>query len=227
LAGRPFSGTILLSHLHWDHTQGLPFFLSANQEGARTDVFIPAQGDALAVLARAMSPPHFPIEPSQLRGTWRFMGLEPGEREIEGFSVVALEIPHSAGRTFGYRISDGHATIAYLSDHCPTNLGPGPDGLGEYHPSARRLVEGCDVLLHDAQYTDTELPAKMSWGHAACSYAVGLAESAGAKRLLLFHHDPPRTDDAIDAIVASYGGAAIPVGAAREGMVIDLPGPKA
>src|SRR5579864_1962691 len=107
LGGRPFEGTILFGHLHWDHTQGLPFFAAADRPDARVDVLIPAQGDAGRVLARAMSPPHFPIGPDELRGNWRFDGLEPGDHHIEGFSVVAHEIPHKGGRTYGYRISDG------------------------------------------------------------------------------------------------------------------------
>jgi phosphoribosyl 1,2-cyclic phosphodiesterase len=150
------------------------------------------------------------------------VALEPGRHEVEGFEVLALEIPHKGGRTFGYRVSDGTSSIAYLSDHCPTVVGPGPEGLGEYHEAALALASGCDVLIHDAQYTDAELPEKASWGHAACGYAVGLGEAAGVGRVLLHHHDPPRTDDQIDAIVASFAGAAVEVGAASEGLVLSL-----
>ena len=170
-----------------------------------------------------MSPPHFPIAPSGLLGVWSFNALEPGEAVIEGLSVLALEIPHKGGRTFGYRISDGRTTIAYLSDHCPTTLGPGPEGLGEYHEAALSLASGCDLLFHDAQYTDEELPLRASFGHASSGYAVGLAEAAEARQLLLYHHDPARTDDQIDAIVASYTSAGLAVRAAVQGTVLDLP----
>ncbi len=220
--GKPFRGSIMLGHLHWDHTQGLPFFRAGDDPGARVDLYVPAQGETEEVLERFMSPPHFPITPKQLRGDWRFLALEPGEREIEGFSVLSLEIPHKGGRTFGYRISDGHATVAYMSDHCPTVLGPGPDGLGEYHEQALTLARGCDVLFHDAQYTDDELPERASFGHASAGYAVCLAKAAGAKRLVLFHHDPPRTDEQIDEIVASYADVGFPVEAAFEGMDLNL-----
>ena len=224
LDGRCFEGSILFGHLHWDHTQGLPFFAAADRPDSRVDVYLPAQGDPEAVLRRVMSPPHFPITPADLRGSWRFLGLEPvNEVEIEGFTVLAREIPHKGGRTFGYRISDGAATVAYLSDHCPTALGPGPDGLGEYHDAALALASQCDLLIHDAQYTDDELAARAHFGHASCGYAVGLASRAGARRLVLFHHDPPRTDDAIDAIVASYAGAPFPVEGAVQGAVFELP----
>jgi phosphoribosyl 1,2-cyclic phosphodiesterase len=225
LDGVAFDGAILLSHLHWDHTHGLPFFPSGDRADARVDVFLPAQGDPLAVLSGAMSPPHFPITPDQLNGRWTFNSLEPGPHQIEGFSVLAAEIPHKGGRTFGYRVSDGHSTIAYLPDHCPTALGPGPDGLGERHPAALSLAADVDLLIHDAQYTDDEMPAKGHFGHAATTYAVRLAVEAGARRVVLFHHDPGRTDDQVDAIVTHHRAQAPPVvvdGAAEE-MVIELP----
>jgi ribonuclease BN (tRNA processing enzyme) len=222
LEGDAFRGSILLGHLHWDHTHGLPFFRSGDHPEAHVDLYMPAQGDPVAVLARVLSPPHFPIEPTDLRGRWRFHALEPGDHTIEGFTVTAREIPHKGGRTFGYRVSAGAVTIAYMSDHSPISVGPGPDGLGEYHPDALALADGVDMLLHDAQYTAAELPERAAFGHSAIEYAIALADRAGTKRLLLFHHDPPRTDDAIDAIVRAHERARIPVSAAAEGMVIDL-----
>lgn len=223
LGGRPFRGTLLLGHLHWDHTHGIPFFASGDQPDAAVTVLMPAQGDAASVLARVMSPPHFPIGPHQLRGSWRFDGVEEGEHTIEGFSVLALEIPHTGGRTFGYRVSDGRSSIAYLSDHAPLNLGAGPEGLGEYHPTALRLASEVDLLIHDSQYTAEELPARAHFGHSAIEYAIGLAERAGASRLLLYHHDPSRTDDAIDALVSMHRQRFPSLNAAAEGVVIDLP----
>jgi phosphoribosyl 1,2-cyclic phosphodiesterase len=221
--GEPYEGAIVLGHLHWDHTQGLPFFAAGNNPGSRVDLYVPAQGDTESVLGRFMSPPHFPIAPRELAGSWTFNALEPGTAQIAGFSVQALEIPHKGGRAFGYRISDRRATIAYLSDHCPTTLGPGPEGLGEYHEAALVLARGCDALFHDAQYTDEELPVRASFGHASSGYAVGLAEAADVRQLFLYHHDPSRTDDQIDSIVTSYKSAAMPVSAATQGAVVDLP----
>lgn len=222
LDGGPFRGTILIGHLHWDHTHGLPFFSAGDRADASVRVLIPAQGDTEEVLARAMSPPHFPIRPRELNGEWTFEGLEPGEHEIEGFRVLALEIPHKMSRTFGFRITDGSVTIAYLSDHHPVALGPGPDGFGEYHDAACRLARDVDLLIHDAQYTAAEFPARAHYGHTTVDYAVGLAERCGARRLLLYHHDPPRTDEQLDAIVAGLRGRALPVDAAAEGSVVDL-----
>jgi ribonuclease BN (tRNA processing enzyme) len=119
-------------------------------------------------------------------------------------------------------VTGAGATIAYLSDHSPIAFGPGPAGLGAYHPAAIALARSADLLIHDAQLTKTEFATLSPFGHSAVEYAVGLAEAAGVKRLLLFHHDPARTDDQIDAIVAAHRGSAIPVEAAAEGSVIDL-----
>ncbi|MGI9032594.1 MAG: MBL fold metallo-hydrolase [Acidimicrobiales bacterium] len=232
LDGRPFRGTMLLGHLHWDHTHGLPFFPAGDRDGSDITVLIPAQGpsgplsgrqgDAEAVLERAFSPPHFPITPSQLRGSWQFATLEPGHHRIEGFDVTAAEIPHKGGRTFGFRVSEGGRALAYLSDHWPLGMGEGDDGLGGYHQAATTLADGVDVLVHDAQYTAAELPARRSLGHSCVEYAVGLAEAAGARRLVLFHHDPSRTDDEIDALVAGSQGRLVEVVGAAEGMTLDL-----
>jgi len=222
LEGAPFAGSILLGHLHWDHTQGLPFFAAGDRPDACTSLFLPAQGDPVEVLSRCMSPPHFPIPPTSLRGRWRFEGLEPGTADVEGFSVLALEIPHKGGRTFGYRVSDGRSSLAYLSDHNPVSLGPGPAGLGPHHEAALRLAEGVDLLVHDAQHTAEELEAKAAFGHSAAEYAVSLGEAAGARRVLLFHHDPARTDEQLDALLDRFSDAPVPVEAAREGTVLDL-----
>lgn len=222
LNGKPFAGTLLLGHLHWDHTHGMPFFSSGDDDRAQVRVLIPEQGDTEEILARIMSPPHFPIRPGELRGDWSFGGIEEGEHTIEGFSVLAREIPHKGSRTFGYRVSDGRAAIAYLSDHWPLGAGPGPDGLGAYHDAACELVREVDLLIHDAQHTAAEYPAKSFLGHTAVEYAVGLAEECGVRRLLLFHHDPARTDAEIDAIVATHRVRGVPVEAAVEGATIDL-----
>ncbi len=223
LGGEAFVGTILLGHLHWDHTHGLPFFPAGYHPDAKVQVLLPEQGeDAEELLGRAFSPPHFPIWPRQLGVGWRFDSLKEGEHDIEGFDVLAREIPHKGGRTFGYRVSDGASSIAYLSDHGPVAYGAGPDGFGPYHEAAMALASGVDLLIHDAQHTAAEFPSRSFMGHSAVDYPVGLAKEAGARSVLLFHHDPPRTDDELDAIVESLAGGPVPVTAAAEGVVITL-----
>jgi phosphoribosyl 1,2-cyclic phosphodiesterase len=223
LDGAAFRGAILLGHLHWDHTQGLPFFSAGDRPEAQVRLAMPAQGDAVEVFARFMSPPHFPVDPLGLRGQWSFEGLEAGEAELEGFSVLALDIPHKGGRTFGFRVTDGTGVLAYLSDHNPVSLGPGPEGLGPYHESALRLARGADFVFHDAQHTAEELPARAAFGHSAAEYVVGLAEAAGARSAVLFHHDPNRTDDELDVLVGALPSRpGVDVRAAKEGETLDL-----
>src|SRR6266567_3533688 len=143
MEGKPFTGTILLTHLHWDHVHGLPFFEAGDRDDARVTLILPEAGDGASaeeILARGMSPPHFPIAPGGLRGLWDFGTAIPGRVDAERFTVEAREVPHKGGRTFGYRVSDGRCVVAYIPDHCPTSLGPGPDGWGEYHPAALELA---------------------------------------------------------------------------------------
>ena len=222
LDGRPFRGTILLGHLHWDHTHGIPFFAAGNRPDSEVTLVMPGQGDPVRVLERAFSPPHFPVTPTQLQGHWRVTSHEPGRSRLEGFDVLAAEIPHKGGRTFGYRVTDGGRSLAYLSDHSPVAAGAGPHGLGAYHESALALARDADVLIHDAQHTAEEFPARSFLGHSAVEYAVGLAEAAGARTMVLFHHDPGRTDDEIDALVAAHAGGTVEVIGAAEGLAIDL-----
>jgi phosphoribosyl 1,2-cyclic phosphodiesterase len=225
LAGAPFVGTILLTHLHWDHVQGLPFFRAGDRPDAEVSLLLPEQddgADAEEILARSMSPPHFPIRPSQLRGSWTFNTLRPGAVEVGAFHVEARWVPHKGGPTLGYRVSDGTSTIAYLPDHCPTAVGPGPDGWGEYHRTALELTQDVDVLVHDAHLQAEELAAEAAFGHAAADYAVALGQRSGARRVVLFHHKPERTDDDLDRLGCRFRNAPVAVTMATETTVLEL-----
>jgi phosphoribosyl 1,2-cyclic phosphodiesterase len=225
LGEAPFDGTILLSHLHWDHVQGLPFFAAGDRVEARVDVALPEQesgASALEVLAGIMSPPYFPIDPAQLRGQWSFATVAPGAFEIDGFEILAREVPHRGGRTFGYRVSDGRSTIAYLPDHHPTALGTGEDGFGAYHETALELAAGVDLLVHDAQLLPDELASEGHFGHAVADYAVGLGERSGARSVALFHHRLNRTDDALDELAQRLGGRSSAVSVATERVALRL-----
>jgi ribonuclease BN (tRNA processing enzyme) len=223
LGGSPFDGTILLSHLHWDHTLGLPFFPAGDRDDARVSLLLPEQAngvDALTVLAGVMCPPYFPIGPTELGGDWTFASIPPGQRQVEGFSVLARELPHKGGRTFGYRVSDGRSTLAYMPDHCPTAFGLGEDGFGEYHPAAIELAQGADVLVHDAQIFPEELASEARFGHAVADYAVELGRRAGVGSVVLFHHRPDRTDAALDGLAQRFSGVSPAVSVASEGSVL-------
>lgn len=201
LRGEAFRGTLILGHLHWDHVMGLPFFAAGDRPDAQVHLILPEQGlDPVDVLKRMMAPPLFPITPLDLRGEWTFGTYGEGKFDAGPFSVVAREIPHKGGRTMGLRISDGRSCVAYLSDHSPHDIGPGNDGLGDLHPAAVELAADVDLLIHDAQYTTAELPARSTWGHAAAQYCVSLAKHCGAKRVALYHHDPTRTDRQVQSL---------------------------
>ena len=122
--------------------------------------------------------------------------------------MEAREIPHKGGRTFGYRVSDGHSVLAYLPDHCPTVLGPGPDGWGEYHPAALDLADRADLLIHDSFLLAAEVAAEARSATRRPSTRSALGRRAGARRVALFHHKPDRTDDELDRLAAAFAGRA-------------------
>ena len=217
--GAPFTGTILLTHLHWDHVQGLPFFRAADRDDARVTLALPAQGDPRAVLGHALSPPHFPIGPDGLLGSWTFVGLEAGTHAIEGFEVTATDVPHKGGRTFGYRVSDGERSFAYLPDHGPS----GPDATEHSRADALELARGVDALVHGAPFTLDERAIADLYGHATVDDAIDFATTAGVHRLVLTHHSPARSDDAVDALAFCAAGAfASSITVAREGDTIEV-----
>jgi phosphoribosyl 1,2-cyclic phosphodiesterase len=214
--GAAFAGTILLSHLHWDHVQGLPFCPAVDRDDARVDLRLPDPGgraDATATLARSMSPPHFPIGPDGLRGRWSFGAIAPGRHRMEGFAVLVADIAHKGGRTYGFRVEADGRSVAYLPDHAPT------EGLS---PAVRALLTDVDVLLHDGQYLAPERRTALAYGHSVVDDVVRLAGESGVRRLVLTHHAPDRTDDQLDELAAVLAGAAVPVTLAVEGTEISV-----
>jgi hypothetical protein len=140
---------------------------------------------------------------------------------VAGQDDIGQTATVGAGRTFGYRVSDGSATLAYLPDHSPISLGPGPDGTGVYH-AAITLTKGADLLVDDSRHTAAELPRLVFLGHSAVEYAVALAQPANARQLALFPHDQWRTDTEIGGFVAQFATAPVHVFAAYDGLVVDL-----
>jgi ribonuclease BN (tRNA processing enzyme) len=225
LVEAPFAGTILLSHLHWDHVQGLPFFRAGDRDDAEVRLLLPVERPGTnpeELLARVMSPPFFPIRPRQLRGRWTFGAVVAGRTEVDGYEVTARQVPHKGGLTFGYRVSADGGAVAYVPDHCPTALGRGPDGLGEYHQAVVELAAGADVLVHDAYFLAEELDVDASLGHAAAEYAVGLGRLCGVKSVVLFHHAPERDDADLDRIADRFKGSSPAVRVAASGTTIDV-----
>ena len=216
---RPFKGTCLVSHLHWDHVQGLPFFGPLQNEEAELVVFAPAHGGCqpAEVLSKSICPPLFPIGLDGFPGTIDVRRPLP-RFEVGGFRVESAPVPH-IGETVGYRVSHSGISVAYVSDHQQPPGARIDDGV-------RGLCADVDLLIHDAQYTPAEFKAKRDWGHCTVEYAVWLAGEVGARRLALYHHDPSHDDDTIDrlsAVAARCGrDLGVEVFAASEGMTVTL-----
>ncbi|HEY8527775.1 MAG TPA: MBL fold metallo-hydrolase [Acidimicrobiales bacterium] len=220
-----FRGSALVTHLHWDHVQGLPFFTPILRPGARLDIYGPPQptgtlGDAFH---RFICPPFFPVTVEQLYGQMTFHDAGDTDLVLDGAKVRVRPVPH-VGANNGYRVDMGGASVAYLSDHqMPL------DGSHAVTEDVLELCDGVDVLVHDAQYTPEEFAEKAHWGHCTIDYAVFVAREAGAKCLVLFHHDPARTDDQLDVLLEearekASRTAVSEVLAAYEGLTISLSG---
>lgn len=190
-ADRPFRGHALVSHLHWDHIQGLPFFDPILRPGSSLDVYGPVtEGMGLAeAFDQFMRRPFFPVTIADLAGTIRFHDTEPGTFPIGDARVTVRVVPHT-GRTFGYRVDVDGVSVAYISDHQQ----PGVDDHS-VSPDALELCRDVDLLIHDAQYDAATFRHKADWGHCTVEYAVAVAVASGAGRLALFHHDPAHDDE--------------------------------
>lgn len=187
--GRPIQASALLTHLHFDHILGLPFFSPLMDPGAVLTVYGPPQ-EGLSLretLASAVQPPFFPVQMMDLAGELDIREVVDEEFPIGSLTVRAARVPH-LGTTLGFRVDAGGRSLAYLPDHqAPLDRCTVPE-------SVRQLCDGVDLLLHDAQYTDEEFPGKADWGHSTVAYAVRVAAECSAGRLLLFHHDPTHGD---------------------------------
>jgi phosphoribosyl 1,2-cyclic phosphodiesterase len=217
-----FRATALVTHIHWDHVQGLPFFPPADRVGAQLDVYGPTQheGTLGEVFGDFMRPPYFPVHFSDLRGDIRFHDVSEDDLVIGDAKVRIRPVPH-CGPTVGYRIEWDGAVVTYISDH------QAPPSLDTVADSVLELCDGADLLIHDAQYTTEEFGHKAHWGHCTVDYAVLVAQRAGVHKLAMFHHDPAHDDDAIDALLSGAQATSARVSgpevvAAYEGLTIAL-----
>jgi phosphoribosyl 1,2-cyclic phosphodiesterase len=213
LGGGPFVGTVVLTHLHWDHVQGLPFFAAADRDDASVRLLLPDQGTgetAEAVLAGAMSPPNFPIGPEGLRGAWTFGFVPEVPSEIEGFTVSAITVPHKGGRTLGLRVDRDDSSLAYVPDHLPAT----EPGLRD---TVIEFLRGVDLLIHDAQFVDDERAVADLYGHSTASDAIAIARDAEVAELVLFHHSPGRTDAMLGQMLQELDPGTVEVSLALQG----------
>lgn len=233
-AGTPVDGHILVSHTHWDHIQGLPFFAPLFQSGCRWHVSGPSGfGVSLSeILAGQMEYTYFPVALDQLAASVVHQDLVEGTFDIHDIRVETRFLNHPA-LTLGYRLEVDGAVVVYASDHEPHDheLAGGGDVRRNRHDDAHASwLAGADLLIHDAQYLASEYDDHVGWGHSTVEYVIDVARRAGVARVALYHHDPNRTDDGVDRLVAVARAHAIASGydgevfAAAEGMTVTVRG---
>ena len=215
---------VLLSHLHLDHIVGLGFFGPLFQPEVAVRIWAQPSSfvSLLERLGRYLSPPLFPVRVRDLGAHVELRETPMGPFECGPFEVTAEPVIHP-DPALGFRVSEDGLALAYIPDHEPALGGPGFGRAGAW-TSGWAIGRNADLLIHDAQYTDTEYGDRVGWGHSAVSDTVAFAEVAGARRLALFHHDPGHGDDAVDAMLADARGQAssVDVCAATQGDVISV-----
>jgi ribonuclease BN (tRNA processing enzyme) len=228
--GEPSRGHILISHTHWDHIQGIPFFAPLFVPGFEWDIYGPRglhQG-LRQTLAGQMQSTYFPVTLEQLGATIRYRELVEGRLRIGDIEVTCRYLNHPA-LTLGYRLEADGAAFVYACDHEPHSHALAT-GVGQFLGEDRRHAEflaGADLVAHDAQYRASEYPQKIGWGHSTIEYAYAVARLAKVGQLALTHHDPMRDDTEIDALVDSlrpegFRPAGPHVFAAAEGHEVEL-----
>lgn len=220
---------IFLTHFHWDHIQGFPFFPPLYDPEDQIKVVGPKQKDidVQNLFAGQMGPIYFPVPFSVVAATMDFQHLNDGSYEIGDTVLDVIRVKHPSF-VLGYRIRVGGQTICFVPDN---------EIEGDIYPVApdwerrfKDFVQGADLLIHDSMYTEEEYAGRSGWGHSTFDQALRLAEDTGVKRLLFFHHDPTRTDGELDTIVARLRdgvlsrGSELDVAAAAEGVDLKLKG---
>jgi len=224
-------GHILISHTHWDHIQGIPFFAPLFVPGNQWDIYGPKGLDQSLreALAGQMQYTYFPVTPDQFAATIRYHDLVEGSFNIDDIKIITHYLNHPA-LTLGYRLEADGSTIVYCCDHEPysRSLAGGQGNIAGQDLRHAEFFRGADLLIHDAQYTAAEYPSKIGWGHSSVEYAVKLGQHARVKRLALTHHDPLRDDDSVDRVLAKIrdglqtAAAQLQVFAASEGEIIEV-----
>ena len=220
---------ILLTHLHMDHVQGLPFFAPLRRQGVEVHIWGPASTtlSLRARLLRYLSPPLFPVSVREILSDLHFHELPSGAIDIREFQVTAQMIIHP-NPTVGYRIEDRNRSVTYLPDHEPA-LGVNSFPIGEDWTSGYALAEGADLLIHDSQYTVDEYEQRIGFGHSCLTHAFRFGQLAAVKEFVPFHHDPAHTDEMLDTMITDTVREVQPnfvVTPGKEGAILEVGGEK-
>lgn len=213
MAQGPRHSTILLSHLHWDHTCGLPFFTPVYVPGHRVEIASGPNGvmpldEAIRALFRA---PFFPVDYADLQGQLSTRELRANDKFTIGDITITMAKLNHPDPVYGYRLEHGGQSIVYATD---------TEHYSCVDPTLKKLAAGADILIYDSQYTPAEYPTKVGWGHSTWEAGAELARAAGVPQLVMFHHDPMRTDAQL-AVIEAEARAHLPgTVAAREGMIL-------
>jgi len=229
--GDRIAADIFLTHAHWDHIQGIPFFAPIFQPGNHFTIWgsKTLETSIDRVIRDQMSPVVFPVTFEQLDATIDFGEIAEEGRVGNGYRVTTFGVRHPGG-ALGYRFASANGkggSLVYISDN---ELNPSAPYAtrGDWAEALIGFVRGATVLVHDATYTTDEYDKHRGWGHSTYEDAVTLALDAGVERLVLFHHRPERTDDEVDRCVAACRalvqrrGGTLEVIAAAEGMTLDV-----
>ncbi len=232
----PIDGHLLISHTHWDHIQGIPFFSPLYVPGNSWDVYGPKglSQSLRAVLSGQMEHTYFPVTLDQFGAKIRYHDLVEGTFNIGDVRITTRYLNHTA-LTLGYRFEVDGACMVYCCDHEPHSaaLASGACAITGVDRHYADFVTGADLVIHDAQYTAREYPSKIGWGHSPAEYAVRVCRDAGVKRVALTHHDPLRNDAAVELIVEELRtglqkeASDLDVFGAAEGLEIELTGTQA
>lgn len=227
LSSPPEQVHILLTHLHMDHIQGLPFFAPLRRPGTEIHIWGPASTTLglHARLQKYLSPPLFPVSVRELAASFHFHELPDHVTDIGEFQVKAQLIIHP-NPTIGYRIQSTNRAVTYLPDHEPA-LGGRTFGTDNSWTSGYKLAEGADLLIHDSQYTEDEYRNRLGFGHSSIKHAFQFAGLCGVKHFAPFHHDPTHNDDSLDHMFEQTIGEMQPsykVTPSREGLGIEIAG---
>ena len=216
---KPSGAHIFVTHYHWDHIQGIPFFTPLYSTQNRFHFYsfrsqFLGQDSLKRVFEAQMAHPYFPVDLSAMSAQREFTEIAGGDSFIVGDTrVVARWLNHPQG-CLGFRFETPAGTIVYATDNEP--------GRPEFDRSLRELAEGADIFVNDAQYTPEQLATHRGWGHSTWVEGVRVSEAAGVRNLVLFHHDPDSSDKIVDGILRDARSKFENAWAAAEGMVLTL-----